>query len=86
MEVHGTPIRVTLINPGMVKTEFFDVRLAGDQKKVEELFADFTALNPEDIANAILFCVNQPAHVDVTELTLVPTDQSPGLGIFRKKD
>lgn len=86
MEVHGTPIRVTLINPGMVKTEFFEVRFAGDQEKAEEMFADFTPLNPEDIANTIVFCVNQPAHVDVTELTLVPTSQTPGLGIFRKKD
>ncbi len=86
MEVHGTPIRVSLINPGMVKTEFFDVRFGGDPKKVEEMFANFTPLNPEDVADAIVYCVTRPLHVDVTELTLVPTYQTPGLGTYRKKD
>lgn len=85
MDVHGTPIRVTLIDPGMVKTDFFDVRLQGDSAKVAALFAGMTPLNPEDVAAAVVFCATQPAHVCIQEVTVMPTDQASGTMIYRRK-
>lgn len=75
MEVHGTPIRVSLINPGLVKTEFFDVRFRGDQAKAEALFADLTPLQASDIADAVIYCATRPAHVNIKEINIMPTDQ-----------
>ncbi len=75
MEVHGTPIRVSLINPGLVKTEFFDVRFRGDQAKAEALFADLTPLQAGDIADAVIYCATRPAHVNIKEINIMPTDQ-----------
>ena len=62
-EVDGTGIRVTLIEPGMVDTPFFDNRPQG-------------ALEAEDIARAVMFAVGQPRHVDVNEILVRPTSQS----------
>jgi NADP-dependent 3-hydroxy acid dehydrogenase YdfG len=61
-EINGSGVRVTLIEPGMVDTPFFDNRPSG-------------ALNAEDIARAIMFAVGQPAHVDVNELLIRPNAQ-----------
>ena len=85
MDVHGTPIRVTLIDPGMVKTDFFDVRLQGDSAKVEALFAGMTPLKPEDVASTVVFCATQPDHVCIQEVTIMPTDQASGTMIYRRK-
>ena len=62
-EVDGTGIRVTLIEPGMVDTPFFDNRPQG-------------ALGPDDIARTVMFAVQQPPHVDVNEILVRPTAQS----------
>ena len=62
-EVQGSGIRVTLIEPGMVDTPFFDNRPKG-------------ALEPDDIARTVMFAVEQPAHVDVNEILVRPRAQS----------
>lgn len=84
MDLHGTSIRVSLIDPGMVKTDFFDVRLEGDQTKVEALFAGMTPLSPEDVADSIVYCATRPAHVCIQEMTVMPTDQTTGQMIYRR--
>jgi NADP-dependent 3-hydroxy acid dehydrogenase YdfG len=62
-EVADTGIRVTLIEPGMVDTPFFDNRPSG-------------ALEPDDIARAVMFALTQPPHVDVNEILIRPIHQS----------
>ena len=62
-EVDGTGVRVTLIEPGMVDTPFFDNRPQG-------------ALEADDVARAVMFAVAQPRHVDVNEILIRPTGQS----------
>jgi NADP-dependent 3-hydroxy acid dehydrogenase YdfG len=63
LELDGTGVRVTLIEPGMVDTPFFDDPVTD-------------ALDPDDVARAVLYAVTQPAHVDVNEILIRPTAQS----------
>lgn len=74
----GTNVRVTIIAPGIVETEFFSVRFKGDQQKAAAVFQGFTPLNPQDIASAILWAVEQPPHVNVNLIELMPLRQAPG--------
>ena len=60
----GTPIRVTHIAPGLVSnTEFSIVRLAGDKDKAEAVYNGIEALQPEDVADNVLYAVTRPPHV-----------------------
>jgi hypothetical protein len=74
MDLMGKKIRVTNIEPGMVKTEFFLVR-TGDEAKAEALYKGLKPLQPEDIAEAVIWCLDRPPHVNVQELVVFPTDQ-----------
>jgi 3-hydroxy acid dehydrogenase/malonic semialdehyde reductase len=75
MDLAGTNIRVSNIEPGMVNTEFSKVRL-GDQAKADQVYAGMTPLSPQDIAETILWCLQRPAHVNIQELIIYPTDQA----------
>ncbi len=75
MDLTGKKIRVTNIEPGMVKTEFSLVRAGGDKAKAEAVYEGFKPLQPEDIAEAVIWCLERPPHVNVQELVLFPTDQ-----------
>ncbi|MFA5862062.1 MAG: SDR family NAD(P)-dependent oxidoreductase [Candidatus Thermoplasmatota archaeon] len=77
MDVHGSGVRVTSVDPGMVTgTEFSDVRFHGDHARARKVYEGFQPLTPEDIAETILWCVKRPAHVNVQEIILTPTAQS----------
>jgi len=65
---------VTNIEPGIVKTEFNLVRF-GNQDKMEDFYQGYTPLQAKDIAEAVVWCVERPAHVNVQELVIFPTDQ-----------
>lgn len=84
MDVHGTPIRVSQINPGMVETEFATVRYKGDQEKFDALYRGFTPLTARDVAEAIVFCATRPAHVDVRDMNIYPTAQTAALMVYRE--
>lgn len=71
----GTGVRVTNIEPGMVESEFSVVRL-GDQNKADAVYKGMTPLTPEDLADTISWCINRPAHVNIQELVIFPTDQA----------
>lgn len=75
MDLKGTGVRVTNIEPGMVNTEFSFVRFK-DQQKADAVYADMMPLVAEDIAKNILWCLLQPAHVNIQELVIYPTDQA----------
>ena len=75
MDLMGTNIRVTNIEPGMVNTEFSLVRFK-DQKIADSQYDGMTALSAKDIAESILWCVNRPGHVNIQELVIFPTDQA----------
>lgn len=78
---HG--IKVTNIAPGMVDTEFSTVRFKGDKKRADKVYMGFVPLYSEDIADAILFAITRPAHVNVDDMLIMPTAQSSATRVFR---
>jgi len=72
----GTPVRVTVVDPGLVETEFSDIRFRGDQERAKTVYAGLTPLTPEDVADVVLYCVTRPPHVNVSEVLVLPTDQA----------
>ena len=84
IDLLGTPVRVTNIEPGFVETEFSDVRFRGDEERAKKVYSGMTPLTPDDIADVILFAATRAPHVNISELYLVPTDQSTGTLIHRR--
>ena len=76
MDVAGSGVRVTNIEPGMVETEFSEVRFRGDAARAKKVYQGFQPLSAEDIADTILWTVSRPPHVDVQELVIYPTAQA----------
>ncbi|CAA9590175.1 Short-chain dehydrogenase [uncultured Synechococcales cyanobacterium] len=72
----GTPVRVTVVDPGLVETEFSDIRFRGDQERAKTVYAGLAPLTPEDVADVVLYCVTRPPHVNVSEVLVLPTDQA----------
>lgn len=79
----GTPLRVTTIDPGMVETEFSEIRFRGDKQRAAKVYENITPLKPEDVADAILYAVTRPAHVNVSEVLLTPVAQANSLLMHR---
>jgi len=77
-------IKVTCIAPGMVATEFSLVRFKGDSKRAGKIYEGLTPLYAEDIAEAILFAVTRPPHVNIDEILIMPTAQASATVVNRK--
>lgn len=76
LDVVDTPLRVTTIDPGLVETEFSEVRFHGDKERAAGIYKGFQALMPEDIADSIVWCATRPAHVQIAEIIIFPTAQA----------
>lgn len=76
-------IKVTVINPGYVRTEFASVRYRGDQQKITAAYEGFQTLAPEDVAEAVYFALSRPAHVNIDEILLTPAAQASVVHIHR---
>lgn len=74
LNAHG--IRVGAVNPGLVETEFSNVRFKGDESRAETVYKGFQALKAEDIADIIHFVVTRPYHVNIADLVVMPTAQA----------
>ncbi len=75
LDVAGTPIRVSSVDPGHVETEFALVRFAGDAARAKGVYQGFRPLSPDDVADAVSYIVNLPEHVNVLNLMLLPSAQ-----------
>jgi len=75
LDLLGTRVRCSTVDPGMVQTEFSEVRFHGDQERAAKVYQNFPPLQPADVAEAILFCATRPPHVVVQEILLMPQDQ-----------
>ncbi|MGK7390026.1 MAG: SDR family NAD(P)-dependent oxidoreductase [Candidatus Cyclobacteriaceae bacterium M2_1C_046] len=79
---HG--IKVSQINPGLVETEFSLVRFKGDERRSEKVYEGYQPLKAEDVADVILFTITRPAHVNIADLVLFPTDQASSTIVNKK--
>ncbi|MGF1600505.1 MAG: SDR family oxidoreductase [Thermosynechococcaceae cyanobacterium] len=79
----GTPVRVSSVDPGLVETEFSEVRFRGDTDRAKQVYKNLNPLTPEDVADVVLFCATRPIHVNVSEVLLLPTDQSGATLVHR---
>jgi 3-hydroxy acid dehydrogenase / malonic semialdehyde reductase len=84
MDLLGTQIRVTSIDPGMVETEFSLVRFAGDEKRAAKVYEDLTPLAADDIADAVIYAASRPVHVNISDMIILPTAQSSATLVKRK--
>ncbi len=80
----GTPVRVTSVDPGLVETEFSQVRFHGNTERAKSVYQGLTPLTPADVADVVFFCVNRPPHVNVSEVLLMPTDQAGSMLLNRQ--
>ena len=79
----GRPIRVTTVDPGLVETDFSRVRFRGDEAQASAVYEGVDAMQPEDIAECIVFALTRPPHVNVDELVVMALAQSSGARILR---
>ena len=75
LDVVGTPIRVSSVDPGFTETEFSEVRFHGDAARAKAVYRGFQPLTADDIADAIAYVVNLPEHVNILDLVILPTAQ-----------
>ncbi|MFO7935406.1 MAG: SDR family NAD(P)-dependent oxidoreductase [Bacteroidales bacterium] len=78
-------IRVTAIHPGAVETEFSMVRFKGNREQAEKVYKGFTPLYAEDIAEAVLFAVTRPPHVNVDDMLIMSTAQASATHIHKEE-
>lgn len=84
IDVAHTPLRVTLIKPGLVETNFSNVRFHGDNERADAVYKGIAPLTGDDIADAVVYCVQAPAHVQVAEMLILATHQASGSVIVRQ--
>ena len=77
-------MRVTSVDPGMVQTDFSEVRFRGDKERAAKVYQNITPLTPEDVADAIRYAVTRPAHVNVSSLLLTSIDQANSVTFNRR--
>lgn len=76
IDLVDTPLRVSTVDPGMVDTEFSIVRFHGDTERAGNVYNGLTPLSGDDIAEAVIFCVTRPPHVNIHQLRIMPSAQA----------
>jgi serine 3-dehydrogenase len=84
IDLLGTGVRVTTVDPGLVETEFSVVRFRGDDERAANVYRTTTPLTPDDVADAVLYCATRPPHVNVHEMILMPTAQATATMVHRR--
>jgi NADP-dependent 3-hydroxy acid dehydrogenase YdfG len=79
----GRPIRITTVDPGLVETDFSRVRFRGNEEQAKAVYEGVDAMQPEDIAECIVFALTRPPHVNVDELVVKALAQASGGRILR---
>jgi 3-hydroxy acid dehydrogenase/malonic semialdehyde reductase len=85
IDLVDTPVRVSSVDPGMVETEFSAVRFHGDTQRAGKVYRGITPLTGEDVAEAIIFCVTRPPHVNIHQLRIMPTAQASATIAYREE-
>lgn len=84
IDLAHTPLRVTLLKPGLVETHFSNVRFHGDDARADSVYRGIVPLTGADIADAALYAANAPAHVQIAEMLILATHQASGSVIHRQ--
>ena len=84
IDLNKIGIKVSEINPGLVETEFSNVRFKGDNNRAEKVYQGYKALQAEDIADIIEFVINRPSHVNIADILVLPQAQATS-SIIEKK-
>lgn len=84
MDLNAHAIKVTSINPGLVETEFSLVRFKGDSDRAKSVYKGIEPLTGDDIANVVLYVLQQPAHVVLADITIFPTAQASATIVNRQ--
>ncbi len=84
LELVGSNIRVTTVDPGMVETEFSTVRFGGDDERAKSVYEGLQPLTGEDVAECIVFAASRPPHVNIDELLVKPTAQASATLVHRE--
>lgn len=85
LELNGTGIRVSTVDPGLAETEFSIVRFKGDTARAKSVYQGTQPLLAEDIAEILVWVASRPAHVNIDELLVKPVDQAAVYKVFRRK-
>jgi len=83
IDLMGTPVRVTSIDPGMVETEFSEVRFRGDKERAAKVYQNITPLTADDVADAIVWVASRPAHVNIHTVVMTTIDQANSVVFHR---
>lgn len=84
IDFNGTNVRITNVDPGLVETEFSEVRFHGDQERAKKVYLGYKPLTGMDVAKVILFCVTLPEHVMVQDILITPTAQATATIVSKK--
>ncbi|MEM0938905.1 MAG: SDR family NAD(P)-dependent oxidoreductase [Bacteroidota bacterium] len=84
LDLNQYGIKVTSIDPGLVETEFSEVRFKGDSEKARNVYKNYTPLKAIDIAETIEFILDRPSHVMIGDLLILPTDQASATLVNKK--
>lgn len=84
LELIGEPVRIIEIAPGLVQTEFSQVRFKGDRERADAVYAGITPLSADDVADAIAWAVTRPAHMTVARIDLYPRGQASARDVHRR--
>ena len=82
-DVHGSKIRVSMVSPGLVETEFSNVRFHGDDDRADSVYKGMEPLTAQDIAEIIVFIANRPDHVNILDSIVMPVYQSSAQMVHR---
>ncbi|MDZ7774028.1 MAG: SDR family NAD(P)-dependent oxidoreductase [Balneolaceae bacterium] len=83
-DLHGTPVRVSMVSPGLVETEFSMVRYRGDRERAESVYENMQPLVAEDIAEIVVFVAGRPPHVNIMDTVVFPVAQSSSSMVWRE--
>jgi 3-hydroxy acid dehydrogenase/malonic semialdehyde reductase len=84
IDLLGTLVRVTSVDPGMVETDFSRVRFRGDDERAAKVYENITPLTPDDVADAIVWAATRPAHVNIHNILMTPVDQANSMMLHRR--
>jgi 3-hydroxy acid dehydrogenase / malonic semialdehyde reductase len=83
MDLLGTAVRVSSVDPGLVETEFSEVRFHGDKTRAAKVYENMRPLHGDDVAEAVLFCATRPQHVNILEVVVLPTAQASVRDVYK---